>query len=72
MKRTKRTVLQSLVLAAAATFAVAPIASAVEFRVTTVQERADELVEIESDVVENFRVLQRSQLDVFDTDSIAI
>ena len=59
MKQMKLRLVTSLVVGAANMMLLAPGASAVEVRVTTLQERADEVVEIENDVVESCRALQR-------------
>lgn len=52
--------LQSFLLGAMSASVVAPMALAVEFRVMTLQERADEIVVEVEDVIENFQALERS------------
>ncbi|MFK8185818.1 MAG: hypothetical protein AB8B99_20770 [Phormidesmis sp.] len=56
-----RTILVSVVLAASALGAVAPMANAVEIRYSTLQVRQDEVVEVDS-AVQSFRIGQRERL----------
>ena len=62
MKQIKRQVFDSLGLAVIAALSIAPVASAVEFTFTAVQERKDEVVVID-DIIENFQALERSRLE---------
>jgi len=71
MKQIKRQVFGSLGLAAIAAFSIAPIANAVEFRFTALQERKDEVVVIEDDIIENFQALERARLEERSADADA-
>ena len=62
MKQIKRQLFESFVLVAVGGLAIAPAASAVDFTFTTIQERSNEVVEID-DLSENFRELQQEQLN---------
>ncbi|MEM6452703.1 MAG: hypothetical protein AAF703_20595 [Cyanobacteria bacterium P01_D01_bin.105] len=56
-----RTILASVVLAASALGAVAPMANAVEIRYSTLQVRQDEVVEIDS-AIQRFQIGQRERV----------
>ena len=60
MKSMMSKLLQSFLLGAMSASVVAPMALAVEFRVMTLQERADEVIVEVEDVIENFQALERS------------
>ena len=60
MKSMMSKLLQSFLLGAMSASVVAPMALAVEFRVMTLQERADEIVVEVEDVIESFQALERS------------
>ncbi|EDX85778.1 hypothetical protein S7335_3481 [Synechococcus sp. PCC 7335] len=68
MQPISRQLLNAFGLAMMGVIALSPTAKAVEFRVTTVQVRSGEVVEIE-DITQNFRTRQRDQLSnqSFDT-----
>lgn len=62
MKQIKRQVFGSLGLAAITAFSIAPVASAVEFTFTAVQERKDEVVVID-DIIANFQALEQARFE---------
>ena len=62
MKSVMPKLLKSFVLGAMSAGVVAPMALAVEFRVMTLQERADEVVVEVEDVIANFQEREQSQL----------
>lgn len=70
MKQINRQLLNAFGLAVISAIALSPTANAVEFRVTTVQVRSGEVVEIEN-ITQNFRARQSEQINNQSADTVS-